>query len=198
MDAISQASIDQGPAHDRQATTDLLNAWSGGNREAEKEIIERIYPELRRLAAVQLRQVGNQLTLAPTELAHEAYLKLIDQRQSSWQNRAHFFAITARLVRRLVLNYVRDRSRDKRGGGWAQVTMEKVEPDKSSGQVDLLALDTALDELGKIDSDAVRIVELRYFVGLTVEEIAEMTQRSPSSVAREWRSARVWLKSRLS
>jgi len=181
----------------RRETTDLLNAWSAGSREAERQVMERLYPELRRLAASQLSQSGPDLTLVPTELAHEAYLRLIDQRQATWHNRAHFFAIAARLVRRLLLNHVRDRGRDKRGGGWSRVSLEEPHGDRHPGQVDLLALDEALGQLGRIDPDAMRVVEMRYFAGLTVNEIAEVTHRSASSIAREWRSARIWLKAHL-
>jgi RNA polymerase sigma factor (TIGR02999 family) len=183
---------------DRTAeTTELLQAWAAGDEGAGSRLIARVYPQLRRLAAAQLRSVGSDEALQPTEVAHEAYLKLIDQKRTDWRSRAHFFAITTRLIRRILLNHARDHRRRKRGGGTVRVRLDDVELEVPATAIDLIALDDALERLAGVDERAARVVELRYFGGLTIDEVAATLAVGPATVERQWRSARVWLRAHL-
>lgn len=182
---------------DVEETTSLLRAWTRGDEQAGDRLMERLYPDLRRLAASRLEEAGSDLTLQPTELVHEAYVRLVDQRRTQWQSRAHFFAIAARLVRRVLLNYARDRRRQKRGGGLTLLPLDEVRTagaGETPPALDLLALDEALGRLAAIDPTAERVIELRYFGGLTVEETAEALGIGRATVVRSWRSGRIWLK----
>jgi RNA polymerase sigma factor (TIGR02999 family) len=184
--------------HEREAgTSDLLRSWAGGDVVARDELMRRFYPELRRLAAVRLREMGDDLTFQPTDLAHEAYLRLVDQRSVQWMNRSHFFAIAARLIRQILLNHVRDRGRLKRGGHLQRVTIDVDQAVDGGSSVDFLVLDESLDLLAQIDSQAATVVELRYIMGLSVSEVAQVLRVSESTVARQWRSARLWLRARM-
>lgn len=191
----------------RADTTSLLVAWSAGDDKAGEALMERLYPELRQLAARRLRASGEDLTFEPTDLTHQAFLRLVDQRRTDWKDRAHFFAIAARVTRRVLVNYLRDRSRQKRGGGMVRTPLESIAemraaatrdsaapPGSLDGYLDLLALEEALNELEKIDPRAVRLVELRYFGGLAMEEVADVLGVSRATAVRDWRSARIWLK----
>ncbi len=178
-------------------TTALLRAWGGGDEEAGRQLVERLYPELHRLAASRLDGAGAELTLQTTELAHEAYLRLVAQRRVEWVDRSHFFAVAARLIRRVLLNHIRDRGRLKRGGDLQRVTLEVDRLAGAAEKVDFVALDGALDLLARVDAEAASVVELRYIVGLTVPEVARVLGVSESTVARQWRSARLWLRARL-
>jgi RNA polymerase sigma factor (TIGR02999 family) len=172
--------------------TQLLVAWSAGDRQAIEPLMSAVYTELKRLARRQLvRERGH--TLQPTALVHEAYMKLVDQRAVDWQNRAHFFAIAAQLMRRIVLKRARRRRAAKRGGGIADLHIEEALIAPGERDFDLIALDEALTRLTAMDFRQGEVVQLRYFGGLSVEETAEVLRVSAGTVKREWRSAKAWL-----
>jgi len=174
--------------------TRLLQDWSIGNREALDRLLPLVYDELRRLAHSYLTRERPDHTLQTTALVHEAYLKLIDQRSVNWQNRAQFFAISAQAMRRILLDNARRHTAAKRGSGGQKVSLDEVATlSRDTANESLIALDEALQKLATIDADQSRIVELRYFGGLTIEETAEVLKTSPSSVQREWTIARAWL-----
>ena len=174
--------------------TQLLQGWSVGNREALDKLLPLVYDELRRLAHSYLTRERPDHTLQTTALVHEAYLKLIDQRSVNWQNRAQFFAISAQAMRRILLDNARRHTAAKRGSGGQKVSLDEVATlSRDTANESLIALDEALQKLATIDADQSRIVELRYFGGLTIEETAEVLKTSPSSVQREWTIARAWL-----
>jgi len=153
-----------------------------------------IYEDCRRIAARQLRRERPEHTLDPTALVHEMYLRLVDQRRATWENRAQFFGIAARLMRRILVDHARSRHRAKRGGTVTLVSLGAAGDEPGVGQErDVLAIDEALQRLAAVDEDQVRIVELRFFAGLTVEETAIALGRSPRTVKREWRLAKAWL-----
>lgn len=182
------------------SVTELLDAWKQGDRSVENALATRIYPVLRDLAKSQVRRNAGLLTLSATELAHEAYERLHQQQRVDWRNRQHFFAIAATVMRRVVIDYLRMRSADKRGGEKVFVSLDdsrEAEAAESDAMIDWLALDHALEELARSDADCARIVELRLFSGLTVEEIADVTRSSTATVGRQWRFARTWLSQRL-
>ena len=179
--------------------TQLLIKLTDGNESALENLLPLIYDELRRLASSYLRRERKDHTLQPTALVHEAYLKLVDQTQVQWQNRAHFFGVAAQIMRRLLVDHARRHTADKRGGEAEKLPLEEeilVVAGGAANQeksVELLALDEALENLEKIDPRKSRIVELRYFSGLSVEETAEVIGVSPVTVKREWRMAKAWL-----
>ncbi|HEY3043676.1 MAG TPA: sigma-70 family RNA polymerase sigma factor [Vicinamibacterales bacterium] len=178
--------------------TQLLARWSVGDRAALDRLVPAVYGELRRMAARYLRKERPQHTLQPTALVHEAFVKLVDQRDVRWQNRAHFFGVAAQLMRRILVDHARERDAEKRGGGAACVPLSDSLAIAPSDHIDILAVDDALNRLGEIDPDQVRIVELRFFGGLTIEETAEVLGWSPGSVKREWRVAKAWLQREIS
>jgi len=176
--------------------TKLLKEWRDGSREALDHLIPLVYAELRAMAARYLSREPRDRALQTTALVHEAYVKLVDQRDVQWQNRAHFFGIAAQLMRRILVDDARRRMREKRGGGVVKVSLEDVPipaPAASVDAVDALALDAALTELERLDPDQARIVELRFFGGLTLEETATVLEVSPATVKREWAIAKGWL-----
>jgi RNA polymerase sigma factor (TIGR02999 family) len=174
--------------------TRLLQDWGIGNREALDELLPLVYNELRRLAHSYLSHERPDHTLQTTALVHEAYLKLIDQHSVNWQNRAQFFAISAQAMRRILLDNARRHTAVKRGSGGQKLSLEEVASlSTDSANESLIALDLALQKLETIDADQSRIVELRYFGGLTIEETAEVLKISASSIQREWTIARAWL-----
>lgn len=174
--------------------TRLLQDWSVGNREALDKLLPLVYNELRRLAHSYLTHERPDHTLQTTALVHEAYLKLIDQRSVNWENRAQFFAISAQAMRRILLDNARRHSAAKRGSGGQKISLDEVATLSSdSANESLIALDMALQQLEIIDSVQSKIVELRYFGGMTIEETAEVLKISPSSIQREWTIARAWL-----
>ena len=171
----------------------LLKKLANGNQEASTELIPVIYQELHRLAVGHLRRERPDHTLQPTALVHEAYIKLVAQRNADWQSRVHFFAVASKLMRRILIDYARRHLRVKRGGRQAKLSLDEVllvSPDRPDK---VLALDESLTRLEKLDARQGRIVELRYFGGLTVEEAAEILGVSPTTVRREWTSAKAWL-----
>lgn len=175
--------------------TDLLLSWKSG--EAPSEALTRhIYPALRRIAARQLKG-SNNASLQVTELVNEAYVRLVSQRSSSWLCRRQFFAVSSRLIRRTLIDHVRERRSQKRGGGAVRIELDELHATAPEVHPELLTLDRALGELAEIDSQAERIVELRYFGGLTIDETAEVLEISRSTVIRSWGFARSWLRAAL-
>jgi len=178
--------------------TQLLIAWNRGDQQARDELIQHIYVELRRIAGGYLRRERPDHTLQPTALVNETYLRLIDQSRVNWQNRAHFFGAAARLMRQVLINHAEARRAAKRGGEAERVSLSDVDQFSVGQDVDLLALNEALRNLERIDPQQGQIVEMRYFSGLTIEEIAEVIGVSPATVKREWSTARAWLRRELS
>ena len=177
----------------------MLRDWSGGNREALESLLPLVYDELHRQAASFLRRERSDHTLQATALINETYLKLIDQRDVNWENRTHFFAIAASLMRRILVDHARSKNREKRGGDAIKLTLnEDVLNSKSEEKsIDLMALDEALTRLEKLDEQQAKIVELRYFSGLTLEETAEALRISRTTVATDWAMAKAWLRREL-
>jgi RNA polymerase sigma factor (TIGR02999 family) len=176
--------------------TRLLREWQAGDRAALDRLIPLVYNELHRIAARHMSREGRDGTLQTTGLVSEAYLKLVDQRDTAWQNRGHFFAIAAQVMRRILLDDARRRLREKRGGGAVRVAIEDVAvsaPETPIDAVDLLAVDRALRGLEQLDPGQARIVELRFFGGLTVDETSAALGISPATVKREWAVAKGWL-----
>ena len=181
--------MDQGSAE----VTRLLKEWSNGREQALDRLVPEIHRELRKLAAGYLRKERPDHTLQPTALVNEAFLKLIDQRAVRWQNRAHFFGIAAQAMRRILVDHARAHTASKRGDGAQKVPLDAAMAIGGSMDIGLLALDEALTRLAAIDPQQSRVVELRNFGGLTMEETAEVMHISPATVGREWRMAKAWL-----
>ena len=173
--------------------TGLLVDWSNGNQAALHKLLPLVEQELHRLAHSYMRRENPDHTLQTTALVNEAYLKLIDQKKTHWQNRAHFFAIAAQIMRRILLNYARDQHRLKRGGNAVQVSLSQASFVPLEKTAELIALDEALCRLADIDDRKSRVVELKYFGGMSVEEIAEVLKVSEITVMRDWKFARAWL-----
>ena len=183
--------MEQSPQH----ITQLLKEWSDGNGASLDELMPLVYEELRRQAARYLRRERDNHTLQTTALIHEAYLKLVDQRKVKWQNRAHFFAIAAQAMRRILVDYARERHREKRGGSAENLPIEEAAFVVSKGKsIDLVALDEALTRLAKFDERQARVVELKFFSGLDIDETAEVLGVSNATVRRDWNIAKAWLK----
>jgi RNA polymerase sigma-70 factor (ECF subfamily) len=178
--------------------TQLLVAWSRGDRAALDQLMPMVYAELRRLARHYVRQEYAEHTLQPTALIHEAYLRLIDARQVHLENRAHFFAIAARLMRQILVDFARERGSLKRGGSGIRVSLEKAPILSKQRDLDMVALDEALSALAEVDGRKSQVVEMRFFGGLTEEEIAAALDVSPETVRRDWRLAKSWLRQKLS
>jgi RNA polymerase sigma factor (TIGR02999 family) len=174
--------------------TELLRRWNLGDREAMDRLMPIVYDELRRLAAGYLKGERPDHTLQPTALVHEAYLRLVRQDRVEWQNRAHFFGIAARMMRRVLVDHARRRQAGKRDGGGFRLTIQVAESLDVARDPELLELDEALGRLETLDSDQARVVELRFFGGLTVEETATVLGISTATVKREWRTARAFLR----
>ena len=175
------------------AATDLLLNWGSGHDRARDDLSPIVYEELRRIARSYLRQERQDHTLQPTALVHEAYLRLIDQRRVDWRNRAHFIGLAAMMMRRVLVNHARTRAAVKRGGQMARVplTVAFDLPERQAGNV--IEVHDALNRLQAIDARKSRVVELKFFGGLTTEEMAEVMQLSPATIEREWSFARAWL-----
>jgi len=174
-------------------TTQLLRAWASGDRDALEQLTPRVYDELRRIAGHFMRDERPGRTIQTTALVHEAYLKLIDVTKVDWQHRAHFFAVSAQIMRRILLDRARRRVAAKRGGVAPRLNLDEV-PDIGSGRArELIALDDALNVLAKVDPRKARVIELRFFAGLSVEEAAEVLKVSSDTVKRDWKLARAWL-----
>ena len=173
--------------------TSLLNKMADGDQEAGAQLVPLVYNELRRLAARCLRREREDHTLQATALVHEAYLKLTAQRSARWQNRAQFFALAAQAMRRILVDYARTQQRIRRGGKQQKVTLDEALLVSSDRTEELIAVHESLSRLEKLDPRQSRIVELRYFGGLTVEEVAEVLGVSSKTVTREWNTAKAWL-----
>jgi RNA polymerase sigma factor (TIGR02999 family) len=173
--------------------TGLLEDWGRGESHALDRLVPLVYAELRRVAARQLRLERDGHSLQPTALVHEAYLRLVDQRQVHWQNRAHFFAVSAQIMRRILVDQARRRKAVKRGDDIERVSLEHDVAAPASDGISVLALDRALERLEQVDQALARIVELRAFGGLTIDEAAHVLKVSPSTAKRDWRTARAWL-----
>jgi RNA polymerase sigma factor (TIGR02999 family) len=174
--------------------SELLLQWSNGNEAALQRLMPLVYEECRRIAERQMRGEREEHTLSPTALVNELYLRLVDQRRSTWSNRAQFFGIAAQLMRRVLVDHARARRAEKRDGGRLMVSLEAADDVATPPPLtDVLAIDEALLRLGQIDPDQQRIVELRFFAGLTVDETAHVLGRSPRTVKREWQLAKAWL-----
>ena len=173
--------------------TQLLLAWNGGEIGARDQLLRAVYEELRRIASGQLAGENGRNTLQATALVNEAYLRLVDQTRVHWRNRAHFFGIAAQLMRRILVDHARRRQAAKRGGGVTIVEFEDSLTPRARRSVDLVVLDDILTRLEKFDANAARLVELRYFGGLTIEETAQVLGVSAATVKREWATARAWM-----
>ncbi len=182
-------------AHEDADVTALLLAWSEGQEAARGRLMDVVYNELRQVARRHLQNERADHSLSPTALVHETYLKLIDLQRVQWQNRTHFFAMSARLMRRILVDHARSRDAAKRGGGQTLVVdgIDTVAAGFTPMNVDVLALDLALEKLADVDERQSRLVELRFFAGLTVEETAEILGIAPITVKRDWAHARAWL-----
>jgi RNA polymerase sigma-70 factor (ECF subfamily) len=173
--------------------TDLLVCWGDGDQAALERLLPLVENELHRLAHAYMRREHLDHTLQTTALINETYLRLVDQSRVRWQNRAHFYGIAAQLMRRILLNHARDKRRDKRGGGAFKIPLSEAEAMSEERSVEMMALDEALQRLSAIDARKSRVVELRYFGGLSVKEAAEVLKVSPVTVARDWEMAKAWL-----
>ena len=173
--------------------TGLLVNWSNGDQQALEELMPLVYGELRRLAKAYLRRERSDHTLQSTALVNEAFLRLVNQRNVQWKNRAHFYAIAAQMIRRILVDYARSHRAEKRGSGAVMLALDEAVAASQKSNVDLLGLNDALDRLAELDSRQSRLVELRFFAGLSIEETAEVMQTSTATIKREWNSARAWL-----
>lgn len=177
--------------------TQLLNKAQAGDRESLDRLLPIVYQELRRVAANQLKNERGNHTLQATALVHEAYLRLLEQNEVDWRNRAHFFSIAAEMMRRILVNYAVQRKAQKRGDGATHIALDDALSYGEQADLDVVALNDALESLAEFDAEQARIVELRFFGGLTIEETAEVLGVSASHIKREWRMAKSWLKTKL-
>ena len=177
----------------RRDVTALLMAWRDGDEDALRHLTPLVYDELHRLAERYMRGEQAGHTLQTTALVNEAYIRLVDSSRVRWQNRAHFFAVAAQLMRRILVDFARRRRYQKRGGDWRQVTLAEGFDVATNVNPDLVAVDEALEELAKLDARKAQVVELRFFGGLTLEETAEALKVSTDTVGRDWRAAKAWL-----
>jgi RNA polymerase sigma factor (TIGR02999 family) len=181
-----------------QDFTKLLKSAQNGNRQSLDEFLPLVYDELKKIAAYKLSLERKNHTLQATALVHEAYLRMIDQHSVDWKNRSHFFALAAEMMRRILVNYAETHNAKKRGEGQTMISLDDAENLAiAESEVDLIFLDNALNELAEFDSQQAKIVEMKFFGGLTNEEVAEVLGISDSTVKREWRLARAWLTTKL-
>ena len=177
----------------QENVTKLLKNWEKGDRAALDEMLPLVYSELKRLASYYLSRENAGHTLQTTALVHEAYMRLVNQEHVNWKNRAHFLGVAAEMMRRILVNHARDRAAAKRGGGAKRVSLSMAGSGGEQPDIDVIALDQALTELAVLDSRKSRIVELKFFGGLTTEEIAEVMDVSHGTVEHDWKMARAWL-----
>jgi len=174
--------------------TQLLANWSQGDQSALEQLMPLVYGELRRLAGAYLRRERSNHTLQSTALVHEAFMRLVQQQDVQWRNRAHFYAIAAQMIRRILVDYARSQHAEKRGSGAIKLALDEAMAVPQTGaDIALLGLNDALDRLAELDERQGKIVELRFFAGLSIEETAEVMHLSPASIKREWQTARAWL-----
>ena len=180
--------------HDSKPITQILSELKNGKKDALDELLPFVYQELRQLASIYLRNERSNHTLQPTALVHEAYLRLIGQKEVDWKNRAHFFGVSAHLMREILIEYARLKSRQKRGGEFkTQIELDDAVSYIGGKELDVIAVDEALTKLENLDERQARIVEMKFFGGLTVEEIAEVLSISPATIKREWSTAKLLL-----
>lgn len=184
------------PESEIQEVTRLLQSLNAGNRDAVDALVPLVYAELRKLAAHYLKRERGEHTLQPTALVHEAFLRLVEQ-ETAWQNRTHFFAMAANLMRRILVDYARGHQAEKRGGAAKKISLEDAFVFVKEKPAEMIALDEALEELAKIDPRRSRVVELKFFGGLKHEEIAEVLGVHVNTVLRDWNLARAWLKTQM-
>lgn len=177
--------------------TALLKELTNGGGEPPEQLLPLVYDELKRLAGIYMSKERDGHTLQTTALVHEAYVRLIDWKNADWQNRAHFFAVAAQMMRRILVDYARQHKAEKRGSGERKIALDDAITFAAEVDLDLFALDEALTQLEAIDKRQCQIIELRFFGGLTIEETAEVMALSPATVKSEWKMARTWLYSRL-
>jgi RNA polymerase sigma-70 factor (ECF subfamily) len=189
VSAMSEAAAEQ--------TTRLLNALTAGDREAADQLMPLVYDQLRKIAGEYFRREPPGHTLQPTALVHEAYVKLVDQRHVHWRGRTHFLAVGAQLMRRILVDHARSKGRAKRGGGRLRITLDEAVAVSRGSDEDVLAVHEALEKLAKLDPRQARIVELRFFGGLTVQEVADALGVSKRTVESEWTMIRAWLRREL-
>jgi RNA polymerase sigma-70 factor (ECF subfamily) len=185
------------PDSSQYGITELLRAWSDGDNTALEKLLPLAETELHRIAHRYMTREGAGHTLQTTALVNEAYLRLVDQTRTKWRNRAHFFAIASQIVRRILVNHARDRSAGKRGGGVQVIPLEELGVESCDRAREVLALNDALDSLAALDERKAQIVEMRYFGGLTIQEIAEVLSIHPDTVTREWGRAKAFLRREL-
>jgi len=173
--------------------TVLLKDWESGNKDAMEELMSVVYEELRRISRGYLSSERSDHTLGATGLVNEAYFKLVNQNRTSWQSRAHFFGVAAQLMRRILINHARDKKAAKRGGGAIMLNIDQITDMAEQDGIDLEALEEAMVALASFDERKAKIVELKFYGGLTEEEMAEVMELSPATIRRDWRSARIWL-----
>jgi RNA polymerase sigma factor (TIGR02999 family) len=176
--------------------TELLQRWSAGDRDALDRVLPLVYQELRQIAARQLRHEADGHSLDPTDLVHALYLQLVDQRRATWANRAHFYGVVSGMMRRILVDHARARLAAKRGATTMSVSLSALVNDpvaENAPVSEVLAVDDALQRLGQRDAEHARIVELRFFAGLSIEETAHVLNRSPATIKRAWRLAKAWL-----
>jgi len=193
MHNVLKVGMASGAAPD---VTKLLVNWSRGDQAALDELMPLVYGELRRLASAYLRRERSNHTLQSTALVNEAFLRMVQQHDVHWRNRAHFYAIAAQMIRRILVDYARSQHAEKRGSGAVKLELDDAMMaalPQHSRDVDLLGLNDALDRLAELDERQSRVVELRFFAGLSIEETAEVMHLSPASIKREWQTARAWL-----
>jgi RNA polymerase sigma-70 factor, ECF subfamily len=183
---------DPSPDLDPKVTV-LLRAWSAGDRGALDELVPLVYAELKRIAERYMRRERQEHTLQPTALVHEAFVRLIELRRIDWQDRAHFFAIAAQMMRRILVNHALARGAGKRGGKAQRVSLDEAMPISAEHEPDLVVLDQALNALAEVDARKAQVVELRFFGGLSVEETAAVLKVSPQTVLRDWTLSKTWL-----
>jgi len=176
-----------------QQVTQLLKQWQEGSNEALEALMPLVYKELKRLAASYLRRERSDHTLQSAALVNEAYLRLVDQNQTRWQNKAHFYGIAAQMMRRILADHARGHNAAKRGSGLPELELDEAVAQAKGRSVDLLGLEEALQKLEKLDPQQGRIVELRFFSGLSIEDSANVLAISPATVKRDWAAARAWL-----
>ena len=181
------------PQESPNPVTELLVRWREGDRQALDVLMPMVYDELRRLAHYYLQQERIDHTLQSTALVHEAYMRLAGQNPPQWQNRAHFFGIAAHLMRQILVEYARGHAAAKRGAGVPRLTLDEAVALPAQAELDVVALDKALTELSEMDAQQGRIVELRFFSGLTIQDTSEVLGVSPATVKRDWITARAWL-----
>lgn len=176
-----------------QQVTQLLKQWQEGSNEALEALMPLVYKELKRLAGSYLRRERSDHTLQSAALVNEAYLRLVDQNQTRWQNKAHFYGIAAQMMRRILADHARGHNAAKRGSGLPELELDEAVAQAKGRSVDLLGLEEALQKLEKLDPQQGRIVELRFFSGLSIEDTANVLAISPATVKRDWAAARAWL-----